>query len=81
MMFFCYNQIKKDNLMSTIKLEIDDSKLHIVLNILQSLKKDVIKKYEVVNENKDQQDFIKISEESLKKIWDNSEDSVYDKYL
>ncbi len=67
--------------MSTIKLEIDDSKLHIVLNILQSLKKDVIKKYEVVNENKDQQDFIKISEESLKKIWDNSEDSVYDKYL
>ncbi len=67
--------------MSTIKLEIDDSKLHIVLNILQSLKKDVIKKYEVVNENQDQQDFIKISEESLKKIWDNSEDSVYDKYL
>ena len=67
--------------MRTIKLEIEDSKLDIVLNIIQNLKDDVVKKYEVINEDKDQTDFIEISQKSLKKVWDNQEDSVYDKYL
>jgi len=67
--------------MRTLKLEIEDSKLDIVLNIIQNLKDDVVKKYEVINEDKDQKDFIEISQKSLKKIWDNQEDSVYDKYL
>ena len=67
--------------MRTIKLEIEDSKLDIVLNIIQNLKDDVVKKYEVINEDKDQKDFIEISQKSLKKIWDNEEDSIYDKYL
>lgn len=67
--------------MQTIKLEIEDSKLDIVLNIIQNLKEDVIAKYEIVNDEKDQQDFIKISQKSLEKIWDNTEDSIYDKYL
>ena len=67
--------------MRTIKLEIEDSKLDIVLNIIQNLKDDVVKKYEVINEDKDQKDFIDISQQSLKKIWDNKEDSIYDKYL
>jgi hypothetical protein len=67
--------------MRTIKLEIEDSKLDIVLNIIQNLKDDVVKKYEVINEDRDQKDFIEISQESLKKIWDNQEDSVYDRYL
>jgi len=67
--------------MRTLKLEIEDSKLDIVLNIIQNLKDDVVKRYEVVNEDKDQKDFIEISQKSLKKIWDNQEDSVYDKYL
>jgi len=67
--------------MRTIKLEIEDSKLDIVLNIIQNLKDDVVKKYEVFNEDKDQKDFIDISQQSLKKIWDNKEDSIYDKYL
>jgi hypothetical protein len=67
--------------MRTIRLEIEDSKLDIVLNIIQNLKDDVVKKYEVMNEDKDQKDFIEISNESLKRIWDNQEDSVYDKYL
>jgi len=40
--------------MQTIKLEIEDSKLNIVLNIIQSLKKDVIAKYEVVNHDKNE---------------------------
>ena len=55
--------------------------MDIVLNIIQNLKDDVVKKYEVMNEDKDQKDFIEISNESLKRIWDNQEDSVYDKYL
>ena len=67
--------------MQTIKLEIEDSKLNIVLNIIQNLKDDVITKYEIINENREQKDFINISQSSLEKIWDNKEDSVYDKYL
>ena len=67
--------------MKTIKLEIEDSKLNIVLNIIQNLKDDVITKYEIINENREQKDFINISQSSLEKIWDNKEDSVYDKYL
>ena len=66
--------------MRTIKLEIEDSKLDIVLNIIQNLKDDVVKKYEVINEDRDQKDFIEISQGSLKQIWDNQEDSVYDRY-
>ena len=67
--------------MRTIKLEVEDSKLDIILNIIQNLKDDVINKYEILNEDNDQQDFIEISQRSLKKIWDNQEDSIYDKYL
>ena len=67
--------------MRTLKLEIEDSKLGIVLNIIQNLKDGVVKKYEVINEDKDQKDFIEISQGSLRKIWDNQEDSIYDKYL
>ena len=67
--------------MRTIKLEVEDSKLDIVLNIIQNLKDDVVKRYEILNEDKDQRDFIEISQKSLKKIWDNKEDSIYDKYL
>ena len=67
--------------MRAIRLEIEDSKLDIVLNIIQNLKEDVVKKYEVISSDKDQQDFIEISYEPLKRIWDNQEDSVYDKYL
>ena len=67
--------------MQTIKLEIEDSKVNIVLNIIQNLKDDVIAKYEIINENREQKDFINISQSSLEKIWDNNKDSVYDKYL
>ena len=67
--------------MQTIKLEIEDSKLDIVLNIIQNLKDNVITKYEIINENREQKEFINISQTSLEKIWDNNEDAVYDKYL
>lgn len=55
--------------MHTLKLEIEDSKL------------DVMTRYEIINENRKQKDFINISKKTLSKVWDNKEDSVYDKYL
>jgi len=67
--------------MRTIKIEIEDSKVDIVLNIIQNLKENIIKRYEIVDEKSTVDDFVGASEETLKKIWDNSEDSVYDKYL
>jgi hypothetical protein len=67
--------------MKTIKLEIEDGKLDILLNIIMNLKEDIVKKYEVVNSDQKRQNFIEISQEPLKKIWDNEEDDVYDKFL
>jgi hypothetical protein len=67
--------------MQTIKLEIEDSKVDIVLNIIQNLKDNIITKYEIVSEIKEHKDFVNISEKSLEKIWDNQEDSIYDKFL
>ena len=67
--------------MYTIRLEIEDSKVDIVLNIIKSLKEDVITKYEVIADKKESKDFINISQQSLEKTWDNEEDSVYDKFL
>ena len=67
--------------MSTIKLEIDDSKVDIVLNIIKNLKSGVIKKYELIRDDKTQKDFMEASQESLEKVWDNNEDSLYDRYL
>jgi len=67
--------------MQILKLEIEDSNLDIVLNIIQNLKENIVSKYEVINNNIEQKDFIKISETSLQTTWDNKEDSVYDKFL
>ena len=72
---------KGEKHMTTLQLEIEDSKLDIVLNIINSLKDDIIKRYEVKSDTKENNDFIAISQDSLEKIWDNEEDSVYDKYL
>lgn len=67
--------------MQTIKLEIEDSKVDLVLSIIHSLKDNIITKYEIVNNQKESKDFINISQKSLEKVWDNKEDSVYDKFL
>jgi len=67
--------------MQTIRLEIEDSKLDIVLNIINSLKEDVVTRYEVITDKKESKDFINISQQSLENIWENEEDSVYDKFL
>ena len=67
--------------MQTLRLEIEDSKLDIVLNIIQNLKDNIVSKCEVINNNVEQKDFIMISEKSFKNIWDNKEDAIYDKFL
>jgi len=67
--------------MQALRLEIEDSKLDIVLNIINNLKDDIIMRYEIISNDVEQKDFINISQTSLKSVWDNEEDSVYDKYL
>jgi hypothetical protein len=67
--------------MHTIKLKVEDTKLDIVLTILENIKKDVITDYTVVESTKENKEFIKASKKSLESIWDNSEDSVYDTFL
>jgi hypothetical protein len=67
--------------MQTIKLEIEDSKVGVVLNIIQNLKDNIVTRYEIVNEQKESKDFVNISQKSLEVVWDNNEDSVYDKFL
>jgi len=67
--------------MQTIKLEIEDSKVDIVLNIIENLKDNIIAKYEIINDQQESKDFINISKKPLETIWDNDEDSIYDKFL
>lgn len=67
--------------MQTIKLEIEDSKVDVVLNIIQNLKDNIITRYEIINDQKESKDFTSISEKALETVWDNKEDSVYDKFL
>ena len=67
--------------MQIIKLEIEDSKVDVVLNIIQNLKDNIITKYEIVNDHIENKDFIKLSQNSFETIWDNDEDGIYDKFL
>ncbi len=67
--------------MHTIKLEVEDSKLDIVMNIIQNLKENIIIKYEMVDDMNEDKRFINISQKSLEKSWDNKEDAIYDKFL
>ena len=53
----------------------------IVMSIIQNLKENIIAKYEIINKEKESKDFANISQKWLEKVWDNSEDSVYDKFL
>jgi len=62
-------------------IEVEDSKLDILLNIIQSLKTDIIKNYQVKSDENLSKDFMQLSNTSLEKIWDNEEDSVYDKFI
>ena len=65
----------------TIQLEINDSKVDVIKNILDNLKDDIIKKYQILDNKKENKEFISLSNNSLDKIWDNQEDEIYDKFL
>ena len=67
--------------MQTIKLNVEDSNVDIVLNIIQNLKENIITNYEIVSNKKENKNFIEISQDSFEKIWNNDEDSEYDKFL
>jgi len=67
--------------MQTIRLEIEDSKVDIVLNIIQNLKDNIITKYELLNTQQESKEFTKLSQSSFAAVWDNKEDEVYDKFL
>lgn len=68
-------------IMQTLKLEIEDSKIDIVLTIIKNLKKDIVKSYEVIGQSNEAKEFGKLSEKSLNNVWDNAEDSEYDRFL
>ena len=80
-----YTQDKKKGYqMQTIKLEIEDSKLNIVLNIIQNLKDDLIMQYEVIHNNIEQTDesseteaFSNHSAALIEEWKDRSEDSIW----
>ena len=66
--------------MHTIKIEVEDSKIDVVLTIIKNLKENIVSKYEVIDNN-EEKNFINISEKSFDAIWDNTEDEIYDKFL
>ncbi|MFP4333384.1 MAG: hypothetical protein ACLFQJ_08785 [Campylobacterales bacterium] len=67
--------------MQTVKLDVEDSKLDVVLTIIQNLKDNVVANYEVISDKKESKDFVNLSQKSFEKIWENKEDSKYDRFL
>lgn len=67
--------------MQTIRLEIEDSQLDVMLTIIKNLKESVIKKYEIVGTTDETKQFNTLSHAKLNTIWDNTEDSDYDAFL
>ncbi len=67
--------------MQTLIIDVKDNKLDVVLTIIKNLKDDVIESYHIDSKKQESTDFMKLSNVALEKVWDNKEDSVYDKYL
>ncbi len=68
--------------MGRVILEVDDSQLDRTLEVLNALKDVMIVDIKLKDENiNEEKDFIKLSNSSFEKIWDNKEDSIYDKFL
>ena len=67
--------------MQTITIDVKDNKLDIILTIIKNLKDDVVESYHVDPKEQEKTDFMKLSNTSFGKVWDNQEDSVYDKFL
>jgi hypothetical protein len=69
--------------MSTVILEIKDDYLDKTLEVLNALKGVMIEDIKIKEEKFDDEkkDFIKLSNAHLNKVWDNKEDSIYDRFL
>lgn len=67
--------------MQTIRLEVEDSKLDIILTIIKNLKDNVVKKYEIIGQTDEIKQFNSLSQSKLNSVWDNLEDSDYDRFL
>ena len=67
--------------MQTITIDVKDNKLDIILTIIKNLKDDVIEGYHIDPKKQENTDFMRLSNNALGKVWDNQEDSVYDKFL
>jgi len=64
-----------------LQLEIKDEKADIFLYFLEKFKDDIVNKVNIIDENIEEKTLLSLSNNSLDKIWDNKEDSIYDKYL
>ncbi len=67
--------------MKQIILQVEDNKTEILLQIIDNLKSDLIKSYLLKPLKDEKNDFNQLSDPTLTKIWDNKEDSDYDKFL
>ena len=67
--------------MQTIKLEVEESKVDLVLAIIKNLKEDIISRYEVLKTDQETKEFMALSNQTLDDIWNNKEDEIYDKYF
>ncbi len=67
--------------MQTVIIDVKDNKLDVILTIIKNLKDDVIESYYIDSKKLENSDFMRLSNTALEKIWDNQEDSVYDKFL
>jgi hypothetical protein len=76
-----YNTLKREVAMQQIILNVEDSKAEIVLNIINNLKSDLVKNCTLHEIKENDTEFMKLSNPTLLKVWDNKEDSIYDKFL
>ncbi len=64
--------------MQKITIEVKDNYMNNVLEMLHSLEGVMIDKIKLANNNKTENDFLKLQISSMKKTWDNEEDKVWD---
>ena len=66
-----------NNLMKQIsKLKVKDE-----IELINLISGDLYKKVNSFNEDEDNKYFLRLGEKSLKKIWDNKEDDIYNELL
>ena len=67
--------------MEAVKIYVEDGKSQDLIKYLKNLKKDLVKKIEIFKEKNELDSFNNLSLKSFEKIWDNKEDSIYDRFL